>query len=332
MTALLARHLPPNYATIETGNLIWFAFTLSVAASIGPLITGGVTDSLSNIVAIVGSGGCGWLWLLSRSLFHEGKPIQRWNIYVVLAIIAIEGTAHITHSHPRTGPMADVYHILGNTEGFVCVGALVMVFAEVFSSFDNRLSDGERRFRLTFALAFATMIALSLLWVLNANEDSLGGQWRDPVLIATALTAVVGTRLCLSYRKRHPLALARRSRHACKASGNTSLAKRIIQVLHTERKFATPELKIADLAEMLGEQEYKVTQCITGALGYRNFNHMINAHRIVSAKEELAKPENKGRPILSVAFDCGFNSIGPFNRAFKREVGMTPREYRASVE
>jgi AraC-like DNA-binding protein len=33
-------------------------------------------------------------------------------------------------------------------------------------------------------------------------------------------------------------------------------------------------------------------------------------------------------PILTIALDTGFGSIGPFNRAFKAHTGLTPSEYR----
>jgi len=33
-------------------------------------------------------------------------------------------------------------------------------------------------------------------------------------------------------------------------------------------------------------------------------------------------------PILTIALDAGFGSIGPFNRAFKTHTGLTPTEYR----
>ena len=33
-------------------------------------------------------------------------------------------------------------------------------------------------------------------------------------------------------------------------------------------------------------------------------------------------------PILTIALDAGFASLGPFNRAFKAETGLTPTEYR----
>lgn len=331
MTTAMARHLPPSTEPIEPSNLIWLAFTLSVAASTLPVLAGGVAAPFSGVVAVVGSGGCGWLWLFARSLFRKEKQVERWSIYAVMAIIAVEGTSNLLGTYPATGPQSgpqsEMYRIIGNAETFICVGALAMVFAEALSDYGNGLSVQERRFRRIFVLTLGIMIALTLLWVMNADENSLGGQWREPVLISTALIGVLGTRQCISFRKLNPLSPSKNLKFA----DDSHLAERIVHTLQQDAMFATPELKVADLAGILGEHEYKVTQCITGVLGYRNFNHLINSHRIDRAKEALADPDNKERPILSVAFDCGFNSIGPFNRAFKRQVGMTPREYRADI-
>jgi AraC-like DNA-binding protein len=33
-------------------------------------------------------------------------------------------------------------------------------------------------------------------------------------------------------------------------------------------------------------------------------------------------------PILTIAMDAGFQSLGPFNRAFKADTGLTPTEFR----
>ncbi len=332
MTALMARRLLPNIAPIEPIELIWLAFTLSVTASILPGLIGGVPISLSYIVAFVGSAGCGWLWLLSRCLFRGEKSLERWNIYAMIAIIVIEGSSNLIWAHLPNGQVPELYRILWNAEEFVCISAFVLVFSEVFSGYNSGLIKQERRFRQIFGLTFGSMIALTLLWVLNAAEDSLGGQWQEYVLISCALVGVMGTKLCISFRKLHPLSASMKPKLATKFVDDSILANRIIQTLQQDKKFVTPELKVADLAKFLGEHEYKVTQCITGSLGYRNFNHMINSHRIDSAKKVFDNPENKGRSILSVAFDCGFNSIGPFNRAFKQQVGMTPREYRAAIE
>jgi len=33
-------------------------------------------------------------------------------------------------------------------------------------------------------------------------------------------------------------------------------------------------------------------------------------------------------PVITIAMDAGFQSLGPFNRAFKAMTGVTPSEYR----
>ena len=45
--------------------------------------------------------------------------------------------------------------------------------------------------------------------------------------------------------------------------------------------------------------------------------------------DRLADPAQREVPILTIALDAGFGSLGPFNRAFRDAEGMTPSAYRA---
>ena len=67
---------------------------------------------------------------------------------------------------------------------------------------------------------------------------------------------------------------------------------------------------------------------INQRLGYRNFNVFLNKHRIEEAKAALADPTQAEVPVITIAMDAGFQSLGPFNRAFKATTGVTPTEYR----
>jgi AraC-like DNA-binding protein len=67
---------------------------------------------------------------------------------------------------------------------------------------------------------------------------------------------------------------------------------------------------------------------INQRLGYRNFNAFLNNHRIEEAKAALADPAQAAVPVITIAMDAGFQSLGPFNRAFKAMTGVTPSEYR----
>ena len=72
-----------------------------------------------------------------------------------------------------------------------------------------------------------------------------------------------------------------------------------------------------------------MVRAVSAGLGFANFNRLINHHRIEQAKQVLASDDD--RSILEIALDCGFGSVGPFNRAFKAETRMTPKAWRASA-
>ena len=85
---------------------------------------------------------------------------------------------------------------------------------------------------------------------------------------------------------------------------------------------------VGTLATRLGIPEYRLRRLINQRLGYRNFNVFLNEHRIAEAKAALADPSQAEVPVITIAMDAGFQSLGPFNRAFKATTGVTPTEYR----
>ena len=67
---------------------------------------------------------------------------------------------------------------------------------------------------------------------------------------------------------------------------------------------------------------------INDHLGWRNFAAYVNAYRIAAAKAQLTDPGQAHKTVSSIAFDLGFGSLGPFNRAFKEATGLTPTQWR----
>jgi AraC-like DNA-binding protein len=66
-------------------------------------------------------------------------------------------------------------------------------------------------------------------------------------------------------------------------------------------------------------------------MGYRNFNAFLNRYRIDAVKQALADTMQSEVAILDIALAAGFQSLGPFNRAFKADTGMTPSEFRRNA-
>lgn len=107
------------------------------------------------------------------------------------------------------------------------------------------------------------------------------------------------------------------------------LAARLLEFMAGQRPYRDETLSIARLAAQLGEQEYRLRRTINGQLGHRNFSAFLNSYRLAEVKGALADPAQREVPIITIALDAGFGSLGPFNRAFREAEGMTPSEYRA---
>jgi AraC-like DNA-binding protein len=109
--------------------------------------------------------------------------------------------------------------------------------------------------------------------------------------------------------------------------------RRKLEILIEEKKvYRKDGLTIRELAEMLNEQEYKVRRLINGELGFRNFNDFLNKYRVNEACEILNDPTQNRKTILEIAYGLGYQSIGPFNKAFKELKETTPTAYRKALK
>lgn len=109
-----------------------------------------------------------------------------------------------------------------------------------------------------------------------------------------------------------------------------SIRSRIVRKL--EAAFGAEELhrdsglSLGSLSDHINESEHYVSQVINQELD-STFCDFLNLHRIEHAKRLLiASPD---RNVLDVALAVGFNAKSTFNSAFRRNTGMTPREFRS---
>lgn len=102
------------------------------------------------------------------------------------------------------------------------------------------------------------------------------------------------------------------------------LVEKIRQMMEVECLYREMGLTRKMLAERLSVSEHQASRIIN-AYFKKNFNELVNTHRIDEAKVRLAGEETA---ITVIAFEVGFNSIASFNRVFRELVGAAPSEYR----
>ena len=112
------------------------------------------------------------------------------------------------------------------------------------------------------------------------------------------------------------------------SGADQKLVNALMRLMADERIYRHDNVSIGSLATKLSIPEYRLRRLINQKLGYRNFNVFLNNHRIEEAKAALADPAQAEVPVITIAMDAGFASLGPFNRAFKATTGVTPTEYR----
>jgi len=81
-----------------------------------------------------------------------------------------------------------------------------------------------------------------------------------------------------------------------------------------------------DAAARLGISRRRFTQLFRQVTGSSWLAH-VRRLRIAHARRLLVQTT---RTVLSIAFECGFEDLSTFYRAFKREVGMSPNQWRAA--
>jgi len=98
------------------------------------------------------------------------------------------------------------------------------------------------------------------------------------------------------------------------------------KLLEEEKLYRNEALNLTELADHMGISNKKLSELLNQHLN-TNFYTLINDYRVEEVKKRLATNETEQFTILSIAYDCGFQSKTSFNRIFKQKTGISPSEY-----
>jgi AraC-like DNA-binding protein len=98
------------------------------------------------------------------------------------------------------------------------------------------------------------------------------------------------------------------------------------KAMEEARLWLDPGLSLTLLAQHCGIAPKTLSAVLNQHLE-KTFNEFVNEYRIDAVKERLRQPESRALTIAGLAYECGFNSLPTFQRAFKSITGLTPKEY-----
>ena len=273
------------------------------------------------------------LWLMARAFFEDGFRPRSVHGALIAGWIAVALLFWLL-----VWPLGGSARMLVNLAIHVAAAGLV-VLALIAAIRGARADLVERRRRLR--PVFIAMSGLYMLVVLGLEVAMPDGPAHPALSALNALGILVVSFAFASVvlglgaadlfvqapRDQEPAAVEEPA--APDAPVDTVLLAKIKASMEHDRLYREEGLTIAVFALRLGATEHRVRRAINGGLGHRNFNSFLNAWRIADARAALADPGQAEVPVLTIAMDAGFGSLGPFNRAFKASTGLTPSEYRA---
>jgi AraC-like DNA-binding protein len=271
---------------------------------------------------VLANGNPAVLWLLAAALFDDGFTpswpyAAAWIGLVGLNLVGLYGGG--AFAYPAANGLA-----------LICIGL------SLWRALDGRAGDlvePRRRLRLVFLVSVglytgATIVSAVLLrggpgYSAFTLADA-GGNLALAFVFGLALLSLTPG-LILAPAMAAPSA---RREPAADDPRDAALLAALRHEVEHNRAYRQEALSIAALAARLGVPEYRLRRLINQRLGHRNFSAFLNGYRLADAEAALADAAQAEVPIVTIALDAGFNSLGPFNRAFRARTGMTPTAYR----
>lgn len=275
------------------------------------------------------------LWLFAKGLFADAFRVRARHL-AALALAAGYGSWQqlVFVERERVGAASPWEILAGFGFEAMTLGFVLLALAEAWRGLAVDLIERRRRMRVLFVAVAGGYVATAA----GVQGYNLALDTTTPALLVSANLALIFVlALVAGWTLIQPRATIWLEPDPQPVPRPLPVAEeRLLAALRhaveTDRVYCQEGLTIGALAHRLGAQEHVLRRVINHGLGFRNFNDFLHAYRIREVCERLRRPEDARLPVLSIALDVGYGSIGPFNRAFKARTGMTPSAFRRSSQ
>lgn len=338
----LAAFITLHYRKSTTGKLlILFSICLSayLLTSIPQLIT---NPYLSFILFRLATFAPAALWLIATRLFDDKRHVSPIALTLIAAYILAYSTGAILFYQDYEFTRVSFFFT------FVIAQAIMLGFAVhvVYLGIKGKKADligARRKVRtpLVIAMGLLNTVVIGAGFVnylinnyLQVNDPSAFTYYNNTLLLALAL--MVSLTLNIKIFSLHAdaavlLESPRRApvNHSVQSSApdqkDSELVQRIKKAMVEEKLYQEMGLTLGRLAEHLSVQDYRLREAINKKMAFRNFNQFLNHFRVIEASNLLLETRI---PIATIALDVGYASLSSFNKAFKEQHGIPPRDFR----
>lgn len=102
-------------------------------------------------------------------------------------------------------------------------------------------------------------------------------------------------------------------------------------LLKDEGLFKNPELRITDIAHILGTNRTYVSRIVNEEM-QTNFCDWVNSYRIDFAKQIISDRTHAHLSLQEISEMSGFSSLSVFYRVFKEKAGVSPGKYKEDMQ
>jgi YesN/AraC family two-component response regulator len=102
-------------------------------------------------------------------------------------------------------------------------------------------------------------------------------------------------------------------------------------LMEKEKPYLRSDLSLAELAGLINISTHNLTEVIN-TFADTSFYDFVNSYRVENVKQAIKDPEFQNYTLLGIGLESGFNSKSSFNSVFKKHTGLTPSQYKKSLE
>jgi AraC-like DNA-binding protein len=303
--------------THRTRSLAWLAASVAAFLVTSMPGAGSILGAFIYPLTALCSTHPVWFWICTRLLFSDRATLRTSDI-ICLGVMGVAGVLY--QSQVLLGfafPVAGL--------AFACLAPLTVYFG-MAGDLDARRRQLRQWFVPFVSIYLAAVIVTQAIVLFQGRSTPTPLVLLNLVVIDLVAAVVLSTFVQL--RVVNWIAAVDAPPAVALSRLEQSVLDRLNRRFVPERLYAREALTITELATLLGTQEHVLRRVVNHGLGFRNFNDFLHSHRLKEAAERLGDPQLRRIPVLTIALEVGYGSIGPFNRAFKERFGLTPSEYR----